>query len=292
MPLSIAEVLWTARYDYQPDWKLARHSHEHFQMINCLGGSGQFFLQDRVYPLNPGSLFLIKPRHIHGLIPSSLVKTLDLKFLVRDRGLRHSLMRAPEVITGQSSGIAVLFEHIRTEGERKDPLYRELCSVYLLQILFRYLRGVGDLSVSESGDVDVASDPPRDSLARQVVEFIQANYTADLSLSQIAEAVGRSDRRVRQCCEESLGESPMRFLTQYRVRKAMELIQYSDYALKDVAGLVGFKSIHHFTRVFHEITGATPGAWRRKYQAGICKDVVIDPGFLNTNRTIAGETRH
>ena len=83
----------------------------------------------------------------------------------------------------------------------------------------------------------------------------------------------------------------MRYLTQYRVRKAMELIQYSDYALKDVAGLVGFKTIHHFTRVFHEIAGTTPGAWRRKYQAGICKDVVIDPHFSNTNRTIAGQTR-
>ena len=58
----------------------------------------------------------------------------------------------------------------------------------------------------------------------------------------------------------------------------------------DVAGLVGFKSIQHFTRVFHEITDATPGAWRRKYQAGICKDVVIDPHFSNTNRTIAGQT--
>ncbi len=292
MPLSIAEVLWTARYDYQPDWKLAHHSHEHFQMIYCLSGSGRFFLEDSEYPLDLESLFLIKPRRTHGLIPSSLVKTLDLKFLVRDRGLRQSLIRAPEVITGQQSGIAVLFEHIRTEGERKDPLYRELCSVYLLQILFRYLRGVGHLSASESADVDVPSDPPRDSLARQVVDFIQANYTADLSLNQIAQAVGRSDRRVRQRFEESLGASPMRYLTQYRVRKATELIQYSDYALKDVAGLVGFKSIHHFTRVFHEITGATPGAWRRKYQAGICKDVVIDPRFSNTNRTIAGETRH
>src|SRR5258706_3054737 len=158
MPLSIAEVLWTAGYDYQPDWKLARHSHAHFQMIYCLGGTGQFSLQDQECPLDLGSLFLIKPRRTHGLIPSSLVKTLDLKFLVRDRGLRRSLMLAPDVITEPDSGIAVLFEHIRTEGERKDPLYRELCSVYLLQILIRYLRGAHHLSVPQSDDVDVQSD--------------------------------------------------------------------------------------------------------------------------------------
>src|SRR5207253_5147016 len=97
MPLSIAEVLWTARYDYQPDWKLAHHSHEHFQMIYCLSGSGRFFLEDREYSLDLESLFLIKPRRTHGLIPSSLVKTLDLKFLVRDRDRKSTRLNSSHV---------------------------------------------------------------------------------------------------------------------------------------------------------------------------------------------------
>lgn len=71
---------------------------------------------------------------------------------------------------------------------------------------------------------------------------IQANYAADLSLKHIAETVGRSDGRVRQRFEASLGAPPMRYLAQYRVRKAKDLIQYSDHALKDVAGMVGFKT--------------------------------------------------
>jgi AraC-like DNA-binding protein len=288
MPLSFADVLWTARYDYQPEWKLERHRHSHFQMIYCLGGAGRFFLEDREYPLAQGSVFLIKPKYEHGLSPSTLVKTLDLKFTVKDRDLRQSLMKASEVAEERDSGIASLFEQIRSEGERQNPLYREMCSVFLLQILIRYLRHTRHPDGAVDGrPVDAVGDPPRDSVAREAMAFIQANYSADLSLSRIAQAVGRSDRRVRQRFEESTGASPMRYLTQYRVRKAMELIQYSDYALKDVAGLVGFKSIHHFTRVFHEVAGATPGAWRRKYQAGICKDVVIDPRFSNTNRTVA-----
>jgi AraC-like DNA-binding protein len=285
---SFAEVLWTARFDYQPQWKLARHRHAHFQMIYCLGGSGRFLLEDREYPLTEGSLFLIKPRREHGLEPSSLVKTLDLKFLVKDRALRRSLLNAHEVIAEQDPRVAALFEQIRAEGERKDPMYREMCGVLLIQLLIRYLR-----RDSRPDDVDGASlvsadDAPRDSLARQAIQFIEENYASDLSMRQIADAVGRSDRRLRQRFEESLGAPPMRYLAQYRVRKAKDLIQYSDHALKDVAGMVGFKSIHHFTRVFHEIAGETPGAWRRKYQAGICKDVVIDPRFSNTNRVVSG----
>jgi hypothetical protein len=48
----------------------------------------------------------------------------------------------------------------------------------------------------------------------------------------------------------------------FRVEKARELIERFDYSLKEVAELVGFKSIHHFTRVFHKTTSEPrlPGA--------------------------------
>src|SRR5437773_9965411 len=110
MHSSQAAVLWTAGYALKPPWKLARHRHAHFQMIYCLGGSGRFFLERREYPLSEGSLFLIKPRREHSLEPSSLVKTLDLKFVVKDRELRHSLMSAQEVIDEQDPRMATLFE--------------------------------------------------------------------------------------------------------------------------------------------------------------------------------------
>src|SRR5258706_16385596 len=120
-------------------------------MIYCLDGSGRFFLEARDYPLVEGSLFLIKPRREHGLEPTSHVKTLDLKFTVKDRDLRRSLMGAREVIDEQGARIAALFEQIRAEGERKDPLYREMCGVLLLQILIRYLRRDGHPGEFQAG---------------------------------------------------------------------------------------------------------------------------------------------
>jgi len=69
--------------------------------------------------------------------------------------------------------------------------------------------------------------------------------------------------------EESLGARPCGTLTHYSVRKkSTELIQYPHYALKDVAGLVGFKEHPSLYEGVPEITGARMGEWRRKYQAG------------------------
>jgi AraC-like DNA-binding protein len=291
MLTSSIDVLWTARYDYRCNWKLVPHKHDYFQMIYFLSGSGRLLLGDTEYRIQPGDLFLIKPQRIHGLAPHSPVKTLDLKFVVNDNVLRESLLEATERITQSDSTIAAHFEHIRREGERKDYLYRESCKLFLLQVLVQYLRQDKHSAATQAAELNQAADLssedeiPDDSVVRKALEFIRNHYAEDLELPQIAESVQRSDRHLRQHFEDCLGVPPMRYLQQYRLRKAKELIQYSDYPLKEIAELVGFKTIHHFTRIFHELLGESPGAWRRKYQAGICKDVCIEPQFSNVNWT-------
>ncbi len=274
------EVLWTARFDYQPHWKLQRHKHDYFQMIYFLQGEGRFFLQEQAYDLSKPALFLIKPNQYHGLNPVDLVKTLDIKFHAKDKLLRQSLLRAPSCISEEDAEISYLFERIRWEGEQKPPLFRELCSSYLFQILILYLRrserpGAKDEAPTERKMDGVITD----AVSRQVLDLIRTQRAQELDLQQIANSLGLSNRSVHRHFKDSMGMPPMRYLLQYRVEKAKDLIRYSDYALKEIAELTGFKTIHHFTRVFREVTGVPPAAWRRKYCQGICKDVFIDPDF-------------
>jgi len=53
------------------------------------------------------------------------------------------------------------------------------------------------------------------------------------------------------------------------------------YSLKEITEMSGFRTLHHFTRVFHLVTSETPAAWRRKNRQGICRDVYIDANFSN-----------
>ncbi len=288
MPTSSVEVLWTARYDYQPGWRLAEHKHEYFQMIYFVSGLACVALGACNRRIGAGSLVLIKPRCVHALNPVSLVKTLDLKFLVKDRWLRKRLCDASELVFDCEPGIADLFERIRHEGERKGLFYRELCSTYLMELLLLHLRASGAEEEAEAIE-SMDHEPFGDWIVQQAAHFIRERHAEDFSLLDIAKAVGRSDRHVRQHFKELLGISPRRYLLQYRIQKAQHLIESSSYAFKEVAAMVGFKTVHHFTRAFHDVCGETPGGWRKKYQAGICKDVNIDPRFVNTNWTVRAE---
>ncbi len=160
--------------------------------ICFLSGSGQLALGEREYAIRPGALFLIKPNRKHRLIPASLVKTLDLKFLVKDRKLLALLQQAGDKVDDKDLLIANRFEHIRREGEQRGDLYREICDLYLTQILIQFLRlqAKAGSGIAEEPDQELVADP----ITQTAINFIKEHYAEDLDLPTIAHAAGRSDR--------------------------------------------------------------------------------------------------
>jgi AraC-like DNA-binding protein len=298
MATSIVDVLWTARYDYESGWTLSPHQHAFFQIIYCLGGRGTLTLAGETHPLAPRTLFLIAPAHSHGLIATTAVKTLDIKFRVRDARLRRQLLHLPAVWRRADKGLAHLLERIRHEGELRQPYFRELCAASLLDILIALVRGgqlKGKVKPGEDADwldqqypTDLPDGALNDAVARRAVRYLHQHYAHPLTLRELSRVLGISERHLRTRVQQALGQSPPRYLAQYRVDRAKDLIAHREFALKDVAARTGFKSIHHFTRTFTRLVGLSPAAWRRAYHDGIRRDVNINPSFVNDLTPVVG----
>lgn len=293
MATSIVEVLWTARYDYESGWTLSPHQHPFFQIIYCLGGRGTLTIGGESHPLAPRTLFLIAPAHPHGLVATSAVKTLDIKFRVRDVRLRRELLRMPAVWRRADKGLAHLLERIRHEGELRQPYFREVCAASLLDMLIALVRLHGRSGThAASSDQQYPADLPEgaltDAVARRAVRYLHQHYAHQLTLRELSRVLGISERHLRTRVQQALGQSPPRYLAQYRVDRAKDLIAHREFALKDVAARTGFKSIHHFTRTFTRLAGLPPAAWRRAYHDGIRRDVNIDPHFVNDLTPVIG----
>jgi AraC-like DNA-binding protein len=281
---STIDVLWTARYDYQPGWVLEPHRHKYFQILYVLGGKGVFQLEARDFPLRTGLLLLIKPDEAHGATASSVIKTLDIKFRVRNLVLRQALLKAPSYGDMSESPVPELLERIRFEGEHKNPLYREVCRALMAEIVLLYLRhhsGVEEKPAAPLALHALVQDP----LLRKSLDYIRRNYAESVGVADMAKVLGCCDRSLRLHFRNSLGVGPLEYLQRYRLARAKELIEYSDYSLKEIAVRVGFKNVQHFTRLFAGSEGKSPGVWRQRYREGIRKDVCIDPRFENPNWT-------
>jgi AraC-like DNA-binding protein len=73
-------------------------------------------------------------------------------------------------------------------------------------------------------------------------------------------AVSRSllDARFR----EVLGQSPIRYLTQWRMHLAEDLLATTDLTVAAVARRIGYDSEEAFSRAFKRVSGLSPSHWR------------------------------
>ena len=56
-----------------------------------------------------------------------------------------------------------------------------------------------------------------------------------------------------------------RYILKEKIRRSRNLLQYSDYCIQEISFYLGFSSQSHFCKVFQEMTGETPGRYRKQY---------------------------
>lgn len=107
---------------------------------------------------------------------------------------------------------------------------------------------------------------PRDLRSLQRArEYIHAHFGDNLTLAQVAGAAGVHPVYLGQIFRQEFGETLGDYLNRIRVRAAAELLINSDRPLSAVALDLGFYDQSHFTRVFRQFTGGTPGMFRKEY---------------------------
>jgi AraC family transcriptional regulator len=107
---------------------------------------------------------------------------------------------------------------------------------------------------------------PRDLRSLQRArEYIHAHFSENLTLARVARAAGVHPVYLGQIFRKQFGETLGEYLNRIRVRAAAGLLANSDVPLSSIAVDLGFYDQSHFTRVFRQVTGATPGTFRGEY---------------------------
>jgi AraC family transcriptional regulator len=104
---------------------------------------------------------------------------------------------------------------------------------------------------------------PQSQLER-VIDYIQANFTQDLSILDLATLTGMSESHFSRSFKQSMGIAPYQYLMQQRVERAKELLEKRLIAISTIALDCGFANQTHLTKVFRQMTGMTPKAYQKR----------------------------
>ena len=103
------------------------------------------------------------------------------------------------------------------------------------------------------------------SQLRQVIDYINAHLSRDISLSELAEVAFMSESHFTRLFKQSMGITPYQYLLEQRIERAKQLLKQNKIAIADVALQCGFANQTHLTKRFRQFTGVTPKVYRNEY---------------------------
>lgn len=136
-----------------------------------------------------------------------------------------------------------------------------MCSLTrLVELMFiEILRNsMQNLPAHEVGWLAALKDP----VVRQALEWIHADPAHPWTVSELGTQIGMSRSALASRFTQLVGQSPMRYLTYWRLQLASRQLQDTDESIAKIAIQVGYESEAAFNRAFKRYVGTPPGVWR------------------------------
>jgi AraC-like DNA-binding protein len=106
----------------------------------------------------------------------------------------------------------------------------------------------------------------RDSFTAHALALLHNDPARQWTIAELARQVGLSRSRLAERFRHFLGETPMAYLAQWRLRLGAEILQTTDDSVAQVAAAVGYGSEAAFNRAFKREFASPPAAFRYEHE--------------------------
>lgn len=142
-------------------------------------------------------------------------------------------------------------------GERpgSSDMLARLCEILFFEVVRRYMQ---QLPATHPGWLAGVRDP----IVGKVLRLLHARPEHAWTVEALARDVAVSRSTLAERFTALIGETPMRYLANWRIQLAKHLLKHTALTLAEVAGQVGYESDVAFNRAFKRHVGQSPAAWR------------------------------
>ena len=268
--LERVQILWVGRFFKGPGDGVRPHSHAFYHMLYVCSGRLSLTAGEQTLEMEAGQCVLIPKEMKHSYINtgSATAESLEIKFSLPSPSLdskfeRYGALWSDSPLTGK------LFEQIVREYSDLGSLADDAAAAYLLALLHALTENRRYRKPRGFRVIDGTEYSP---LSQQIIQYLETHFAQDISLDTLAAALGYNKSYLCIAFKKDTQITINDCLNMIRIRRAAELIAYSDNDLSQIAVMCGFSSTSHFNRVFLKHVGITPGQCRRAYPMNVPLD--------------------
>ncbi len=221
-----------------------------------------------IFDVRAGDVLIINPGQVHSCKVNVAPTTVDCLIFDSNILLTNRPGEIDQTLHNIASG-TLRFQHIVRKNPEVLPLVEKIVhcrphtplgNMEITGLLYQLL-AILTRNYILNGDHPVPHHLQEINL---LLEYIHKNYPKELTLEELAVKACRSPSYLCRWFKESVGQSPMAYLTTVRINKAYELLSLGGCSVAAAANAVGFCDLNTFTRQFRKRVGIPPSKVKSK----------------------------
>lgn len=262
--------------------KLGESLHEFWNkggFVLCTAGEADIRINDKIYHLTEGSVFVVTPLvRVYEISKSSDFKKIsfvnDLKVfypifkLISDTGIPLKVSKNPcWILTEQEC------QYIKAQNKRIEDKISQIASTQssdeqlMLTHLINLIRQESMLEVVSNhiGSFESSIDSIRNSsVAYRFILALHENYRNERSVSWYASQANMSTGHFSAIIREATGQTPSEWISAVTTTYAKLMLEQTDKSIKEIANDLNFPEQFTFRKYFKRYAGMSPSDYRNE----------------------------
>ena len=227
------------------------------QILYCTKGGGILKIDGCTYSIKPYMAFFLPAGCPHEYYPCEEI--WDIRWIVpsgfaSDKLLKGFGLDEPQVF--ELGDIKILEHHFRKihDALMSDSIYGNYRAAgFLYDFLIEFHRLISAASSAVTANTAVI----------RAVDYININYTSEITMEQLCEAAGVSKQHLCRLFRSVLNVRPMEYAAKRRIQAAKELLTNTDLSIEEIAEETGFCTGSYFCKLFRRYEEMTPSQFRK-----------------------------
>ncbi len=243
------------------------HWHSDLEIIYCLEGTFNIYVAEKKYNVMKNDIVLVgscEPHQISDCAADSTVVIIRLgslfcgsenfKKMIHHRFEIPILKNDPDVISeiGRIVDLQLHKKTYKSDIALRGRLYS------LLSILLEKLPTTSQISENHQKRRAIAMRIQR------ALDLVATRYNEEISLDEAADVSGYVKSAFCRIFKNATGSTFHKYLNDYRVKKALMLLDDNHHSIAEISTMVGFSQQKNFSRIFKSAMGISPSKYREK----------------------------
>ncbi len=255
------------------------HRHDFMEFSYVIEGYGSEIINGVEHRMMPGTFTLVLPYQYHEIIsePGTPLVLYNCNFGIHLYGqgeqmpgidwlhAEESLPPFAQIAEAEHAYFVAALEEMLREYVGEGVWKHALLKAKLTEVLVRFdrFRRSAGLSAAKTEYLCLRDRSQPKGNIWQVIRYIHTHYQDELTLTGVAERFGFSVPYLSELFKKAIGQNFLAFVHEVRIRQACALLISTEMNVSDIALETGYGSYNTFSRIFREMKGMTPAAYRK-----------------------------